>query len=530
MSLLIGVPREVFPGEKRVATVPEVVEKLIKLGFRVAVESGAGEAANFTDDTYRAAGAEVVPTAAELWAKSEIVFKVRPPSAEEVGLLREGGMLVDFIWPAQNPELMQLLAAKKATVLAIDCLPRQLSRAQKMDALTSMAGVSGYRAVIEAANAFGRFFNGQITAAGKIPPAKVFIAGAGVAGLAAIGTAANLGAIVRANDTRAEVADQVTSLGGEFVKVDYEEEGSGGGGYAKVMSEGFQNAQREMYAKQAREVDIIITTALIPGKPAPKLITADMVKSMKPGSVIVDMAAEQGGNCELTEPGTSVVKHGVTIIGYTDLASRLARQSSTLYSNNLLRLTEELCKTKDGVVDVNMDDDAIRGLTVIKDGTITWPAPPPKLPAAPPAVAKPAAIVPKAKGHGEASGPMSGTKTAVIFGVGALLFLLVGRFAPASFLGHFTVFILACFVGYMVVWNVKPALHTPLMSVTNAVSSIIAIGALVQIAPDLSKISSDLSRPDEWIRWLSVAAIALATVNMFGGFAVTQRMLQMFRK
>jgi NAD(P) transhydrogenase subunit alpha len=530
MSLLIGVPREVFPGEKRVATVPEVVEKLIKQGFRVAVESSAGEAANFTDDAYRASGAEVVPTAAELWAKSDLVFKVRPPSAEEVGLLREGGMLVDFIWPAQNPALMQQLAAKKATVLAIDCLPRQLSRAQKMDALTSMAGVSGYRAVIEAANAFGRFFNGQITAAGKIPPAKVFIAGAGVAGLAAIGTAANLGAIVRANDTRAEVADQVVSLGGEFVKVDFEEEGSGGGGYAKVMSEGFQNAQREMYAKQAREVDIIITTALIPGKPAPKLITADMVKSMKPGSVIVDMAAEQGGNCELTEPGKAVVAHGVTIIGYTDLASRLARQSSTLYSNNLLRLAEELCKTKDGVVDVNMEDDAIRGLTVIKDGAITWPAPPPKLPAAPPAAAKPAAVVPKAKGHGEASGPMSGTKTAVVFGVGALLFLLVGRFAPASFLGHFTVFILACFVGYMVVWNVKPALHTPLMSVTNAVSSIIAIGALVQIAPDLSKISADLTRPDEWIRWLSVAAIALATINMFGGFAVTQRMLQMFRK
>jgi len=399
-----------------------------------------------------------------------------------------------------------------------------------MDALTSMAGVSGYRAVIEAANAFGRFFNGQITAAGKIPPAKVFIAGAGVAGLAAIGTAANLGAIVRANDTRSEVADQVVSLGGEFVKVNYEEEGSGGGGYAKVMSEGFQQAQREMYAKQARESDIIITTALIPGKPAPKLITADMVMSMRPGSVIVDMAAEQGGNCELTEPGKAVVKHGVTIVGYTDLASRLARQSSTLYSNNLFRLTEELCKTKDGVVDVNMEDDAIRGLTVIKDGTITWPAPPPKLPAAPPAAAKPAAVVPKAKGHGEASGPMAGTKTAVIFGTAALLFLLVGRFAPPSFLGHFTVFILACFVGYMVVWNVKPALHTPLMSVTNAVSSIIAIGALVQIAPDLSKISADLTRPEEWIRWLSVGAITLATINMFGGFAVTQRMLQMFRK
>ena len=530
MSLLIGVPREIFPGEKRVATVPDVVAKLIKLGFRVAIETGAGDAANFADEAYRAAGAEVVPTAAELWAQSDIVFKVRPPTAAEVGLMREGGMLVDFIWPAQNPDLMQQLAAKKATVLAIDALPRQLSRAQKMDALTSMAGITGYRAVIEAANAFGRFFTGQVTAAGKVPPAKVFIAGAGVAGLAAVGTAANLGAIVRANDTRAEVADQVVSLGGEFVKVDYEEEGSGGGGYAKVMSEGFQQAQREMYAKQAREVDIIITTALIPGKPAPKLITADMVQSMRPGSVIVDMAAEQGGNCELTEPGKAVVRHGVTIIGYTDLASRLATQASTLYSNNLLRLTEELCKAKDGNVVVNMEDDAIRGLTVIKDGAITWPAPPPKLPPAPPP--KPAAAVapPKPKGHGEASGPMSPAKTAVLFGGGALLFLLIGLYAPPTFLGHFTVFVLACFIGYMVVWNVKPALHTPLMSVTNAVSSIIAIGALVQVAPDLTRISADLTRPNEWIRWLSVAAIALATVNMFGGFAVTQRMLQMFRK
>ena len=279
MALLIGVPKETAAGEKRVATVPDVVEKLIKLGFAVAVESGAGDAANFSDDTYRAAGAEVIPTAADLWARADIVFKVRAPSPAEVTLMREGGTLISFIWPAQNPELMQQLAARQATVLAIDCLPRQLSRAQKMDALTSMAGISGYRAVIEAANAFGRFFNGQITAAGKIPPAKVFIAGAGVAGLAAIGTAANLGAIVRANDTRAEVADQVVSLGGEFVKVDYEEEGSGGGGYAKVMSEGFQAAQRAMYAQQAKDADIIITTALIPGKPAPKLITAEMVQA-----------------------------------------------------------------------------------------------------------------------------------------------------------------------------------------------------------------------------------------------------------
>lgn len=531
MPLMIGVPREVFPGEKRVATVPDVVEKLIKLGFSVAVESGAGDEANFSDDTYRAVGAQIIEGAAKLWATSDIVFKVRPPSPEEVGLMREGGTLISFIWPAQNPELMNQLAAKKATVLAIDSLPRTLSRAQKMDALTSQAGVAGYRAVIEAANAFGRFFNGQVTAAGKIPPAKVFIAGAGVAGLAAIGTAAGLGAIVRANDTRAEVADQVVSLGGEFVKVDYEEEGSGGGGYAKVMSEGFQQAQREMYAKQAREVDVIITTALIPGKPAPKLITADMVKSMKAGSVIVDMAAEQGGNCELTEPGKAVVKHGVTIIGYTDLVSRLSRQSSTLYSTNLLRLTEELCKTKDGIINVNMEDDAIRGLTVIKNGEVTWPPPAPKLPAAPakaPAAAKPAAApATKGHGHGPSGEQMSGTKMAVMFGIAAALFWAIGAYAPAAFLGHFTVFVLACFVGYMVVWNVTPSLHTPLMSVTNAISSIIAIGALVQIAPPLT---AGVERPGDWIRWLAVVGIVLTTINMFGGFAVTRRMLAMFRK
>ncbi|HYD94021.1 MAG TPA: Re/Si-specific NAD(P)(+) transhydrogenase subunit alpha [Noviherbaspirillum sp.] len=531
MPLTIGVPREIFPGEKRVATVPDVVEKLIKLGFSVNVESGAGDAANFGDDTYRAAGAQVVAGAAQLWASSDIVFKVRGPTQEEVAMMRAGTTLISFIWPAQNPELMQQLAARKVTVLAMDALPRQLSRAQKMDALTSTASISGYRAVIEAANAFGRFFNGQVTAAGKIPPAKVFIAGAGVAGLAAIGTAANLGAIVRANDTRAEVADQVVSLGGEFVKVDYEEEGSGGGGYAKVMSEGFQKAQREMYAKQAREVDIIITTALIPGKPAPKLITADMVQSMKPGSVIVDMAAEQGGNCELTEPGKAVVKHGVTIIGYTDLPSRLAKQSSTLYATNLLRLTEELCKTKDGVIDVNMEDDAIRGLTVVKEGNITWPAPPPKLPAAPAASAvkaKPAAA-PAAKGHGHGPGGQqaSGSKMAILFGVVALLFWFIGAYAPPAFLGHFTVFVLACFVGYMVVWNVTPSLHTPLMSVTNAISSIIAIGALVQIAPPLN---AGIERPGDWIRWLAVIGIVLTTINMFGGFAVTRRMLAMFRK
>jgi H+-translocating NAD(P) transhydrogenase subunit alpha len=522
----IGVPKEIFPGEKRVATVPDVVTKLTKLGFSVVVEQGAGDLADLSDQAYTEAGASIAPSAAALWSGSDIVFKVRAPTAEEVALMHEGQTLIGFLWPAQNPDLMQQLAAKKVTALSIDALPRTLSRAQKMDALTSMAGVSGYRAVVEAAGAFGRFFNGQITAAGKVPPAKVFIAGAGVAGLAAIGAAASLGAIVRANDTRAEVADQVVSLGGEFVKVNYEEEGSGGGGYAKVMSEGFQAAQREMYAQQTKECDIIITTALIPGKPAPKLITAEMVRNMKPGSVIVDMAAEQGGNCELTEPGKAVVKHGVTIVGYTDLASRMARQSSTLYGTNLFRLTEELCKTKDGVINVNMEDDAIRGLTVIKEGAITWPAPALVVAAkpAPKPAAAPAAK--KGHGHGEPSGPMPAGQLAIVAGVAAVLFVLVGAYAPAAFLSHFTVFVLACFVGYMVVWNVKPALHTPLMSVTNAISSIIAIGALVQISP----MANAAERPNTLIIVLASLALVLTAINMFGGFAVTQRMLAMFRK
>ena len=526
MPQVIGVPKETAAGEKRVATVPEVVEKLIKLGFRVAVESGAGDAANFSDDVYRAAGAEIVAGAAQLWSASDIVFKVRGPSAEEIGLLREGGTLVSFIWPAQNPELLKQLAAKKATVLAMDSVPR-ISRAQKLDALSSMANIAGYRAVIEAAHQFGRFFTGQITAAGKVPPAKVFVIGAGVAGLAAIGTASGLGAIVRANDTRPEVGDQVKSLGGEFITVDYQEEGSGVGGYAKLMSEGFLQAQAAVFAKQAKEVDIIITTALIPGKPAPKLITADMVKSMKPGSVIVDMAAEQGGNCELTVPHEVTVKYGVTIIGYSDLPSRLSKQSSTLYATNLFRLAEELCKTKDGIINVNMDDEVLRGTTVVKEGAITWPPPAPKLSAVPPA-AKPAGVPAKAQGgHGKSSAPASGLSTAVTFGVAALAFWFVGAYAPQEFIGHFTVFVLACFVGYMVVWNVTPALHTPLMSVTNAISSIIAIGALVQVAPP---IAGGGDRPEAWILGLAVVGIGLTAINMFGGFAVTQRMLAMFRK
>ncbi len=534
MPQVIGVPKVMFPGERRVATVPDVVPKLAKLGFSVIVQSGAGEAASIGDDAYAAAGAKVVPDAAGVWSGADIVFKVRAPGPEEVQALREGQILVSFIWPAQNPDLLQRLAAKKVTVLAMDSVPR-MSRAQKLDALSSMANIAGYRAVIEAAHHFGRFFTGQITAAGKVPPAKVFVIGAGVAGLAAIGAASGLGAIVRANDTRPEVADQIQSLGGEFVPVDYKEEGTGVGGYAKVMSEGFQKAQRETFAKQAKEVDIIITTALIPGKPAPKLITAEMVQSMKPGSVIVDMAAEQGGNCELTEPGKVVTKHGVIIIGYSDLPSRLPTQSSTLYATNLFRLSEDLCKAKDGVYNVNMEDEVIRGTTVIKEGAVTWPPPAPKLSAAPPAKAAakaPVAAAAEKKGHGHGAGaPMAAGTLAIMFAVAAVLFFLVGSYAPPAFLGHFTVFVLACFVGYQVVWNVTPALHTPLMSVTNAISSIIIIGALVQIAPPLvAAVAGQSARPDEIIRWVAVAGIALTAINMFGGFAVTQRMLSMFQK
>ncbi|MGZ8216619.1 Re/Si-specific NAD(P)(+) transhydrogenase subunit alpha [Methylomagnum sp.] len=511
----IGVPKEIHAGEKRVATVPEVAEKLIKLGFSVTVESGAGVGANFSDECYREAGCDIAESADALWAESDIVLKVRGPQPSEVEKLKAGASLVSFLWPAQNPALLESLAAKQATVLAMDSVPR-ISRAQKLDALSSMANIAGYRAVVEAAHQFGRFFTGQVTAAGKVPPAKVFIIGVGVAGLAAIGAANGLGAIVRASDTRPEVKDQVKSMGAEFVEVDYQEEGSTAGGYAKVMSEGYQKAQREMYARQAMDVDIIITTALIPGKPAPRLITAGMVESMKPGSVIVDLAAEQGGNCELTVPGEIVVRHGVSIIGYTDLPSRLARQSSTLYATNLLRLLEELCKAKDGNAVVNMDDEMIRGATVVKDGSITWPPPPIAVSAAPKVGATAAPPVVK-----EPKKPLlpAWASTTLNIALAGLVFWWVGANAPAAFLAHFTVFVLACFVGYMVIWNVTPALHTPLMSVTNAISSIIAIGALIQV-----------SSPGAFILILAGLAIVLTSINMAGGFWVTQRMLSMFRK
>jgi NAD(P) transhydrogenase, alpha subunit len=398
----IGVPKEVHEGERRVATTPQVAQQLQKLGFSVSIEAGAGAEANYTDDAYREVGAEIIDDARLLWAESDIILKVRPPErhpfcGDEVDLMREGGNLISFIWPAQHSELLEKFTAKKATVLAMDCIPR-ISRAQKMDALSSMANCAGYRAVIEAAEHFGSFFTGQVTAAGKIPPAKILIIGAGVAGLAAIGTAVSMGAIVRAFDVRPEVRDQVESLGAEFLQVEMEgESGSSVGGYAKEMSEEFIRKEMEIFANQAREVDIIITTALIPGKPAPKLITEEMVQSMKEGSVIVDLAAEQGGNCALTESGTVVRKSGVTIIGYTDLPSRMPTTSSQLYATNLRHLLTELCPEKDGIIHVNMDDVVIRGATVVKEGKITWPPPPipvskeERKPAAPPPEAAPPA-------------------------------------------------------------------------------------------------------------------------------------------
>lgn len=512
----IGVPKEIYPGERRVATTPEVVKQLAKLGYDVAIESGAGSAANFSDDDYREAGCEVVSSTADLWQGADIVMKVRAPDEQETEFLRSGQVLISFLWPAQNPEHLKTLTDKGVTAMAMDGIPR-ISRAQKMDALSSMANIAGYRAVVEAAQNFGRFFTGQITAAGKVPPAKVLVIGAGVAGLAAIGAAKSMGAIVRSFDTRPEVKEQVESMDAEFLMLDFEddEDGSGEGGYAKVMSEAFIEAEMALFAEQAKDVDIIITTALIPGKPAPKLITADMVASMKDGSVVVDLAAEQGGNCELTEPDELVVKEGVTIVGYTDLPSRMAAQSSQLYGTNLRHLLTDMTPEKDGEAVVDMEDEVVRGATVCIGGETTWPPPAPKLSAAPKqAEPEPAPVpVPVAEEKKSAAGPVI---TAL---VGGLALLGLGAVAPPSFMAHFTVFVLACFVGYMVIWNVTPALHTPLMSVTNAISSIIVIGALLQVSSDVPV-----------IKWIAVATLLITSVNIAGGFAVTRRMLDMFRK
>lgn len=509
----IGVPKETHEGERRVATTPDVAVLIQKLGFEVAVESGAGAAAKFTDDAYLDAGAELVDDASSLYDQSDIILKVRAPEISECELLQEGQTLISFIQPGQNEELMNVLAARRISVLAMDSIPR-ISRAQKMDALSSMANIAGYRAVVEAAQHFGRFFTGQITAAGKIPPAKVLVIGAGVAGLSAIGAAKSMGAIVRAFDTRPEVKEQVESMDGEFLMLDFaDEDGTGVGGYAKVMSAEFIEAEMKLFAEQAREVDIIITTALIPGKPAPELVTEEMVTSMKEGSVIVDLAAEMGGNCKLTEADKVLIKHGVTIIGYTDLPSRLATQSSQLYATNLRHLLTDLTPEKDGQININMDDEIIRGATVIKDGEITWPPPAPQISAAP---AQPTAVPVVEKAEQKKRRPW-GPLLALV--AGAIAMLGIGSVAPPAFMSHFTVFVLACFVGYMVIWNVTPSLHTPLMSVTNAISSIIIIGALLEISSD-----------NGLIVLLAAVSVLITSVNIFGGFAVTQRMLSMFRK
>lgn len=516
----IGVPKEIHAGEQRVATTPETATLLAKLGFEVAVEAGAGLAASFEDEAYQDAGVTILDDTATLWSSSDIILKVRAPEKsadtgqDEYDLLHSGQTLICFFWPAQNAESLDRLASLGVTTLAVDSIPR-ISRAQKMDALSSMANIAGYRAVVEAAQHFGRFFTGQITAAGKIPPAKVLVIGAGVAGLSAIGAARSMGAIVRAFDTRPEVKEQVESMDGEFLELDFEEEGSGQGGYAKVMSEEFIKAEMALFAEQAAEVDIIITTALIPGKPAPELITAEMVESMKTGGVIVDLAAEQGGNCALTEPHKVVKRHGVTLIGYSDLPSRLAAQSSQLYGTNLRHLLTDMCPEKDGELVVDMEDEVVRGATVVNGGEVTWPPPAPKLSAAPPKAPEPtpAVVAPKAEEKPSWLGPL------ITFGIGGLALLGLGTVAPPSFMAHFTVFVLACFVGYMVIWNVTPALHTPLMSVTNAISSIIIIGALLQI-----------SSTENWIVWVAGLTLLLTSINIAGGFAVTRRMLQMFQK
>ncbi len=507
----IGIPKESLAGETRVACTPATVTQLQKLGFAVVVERGAGAGASLADEAYAAAGASLAD-AAEVW-QCPLIYKVNAPSDAEVSRLSAGQTLVSFLWPAQNPDLVQKLADKKVNVLAMDMVPR-ISRAQALDALSSMANISGYRAVIEAANAFGRFFTGQITAAGKVPPAQVLIIGAGVAGLAAIGTANSLGAIVKAFDTRLEVAEQIESMGSKFLKLDFPQESGGSGdGYAKVMSDEFIAAEMKLFAEQAKEVDIIITTAAIPGKPAPKLITKEMVASMKPGSVIVDLAAATGGNCEVTKPGELfITDNGVKVIGFTDMANRLAGQSSQLYATNLVNLAKLLSPNKDGEITLDFDDVIIRNMTVSKDGSITFPPPPIQVSAAPQQAKAAAPVQEEAK-------PTPFWKKLAPAVIGAVLILWVGAVAPAAFLNHFIVFVLACVIGYYVVWNVSHSLHTPLMSVTNAISGIIVVGALLQIGQGNGFVST-----------LAFIAVLIASINIFGGFYVTRRMLNMFRK
>jgi H+-translocating NAD(P) transhydrogenase subunit alpha len=554
----IGIPKEIYPGECRVAVTPDTAKRLQKLGFEVWVEANAGNAANFPDEAYVQANCTVVPDASTIWAESDIVLKVRPPAlhsetsgSSEVASVRENSTVISFLYPAQNRELLEALAARKATVLAMDAIPR-ISRAQKMDALSSMANIAGYRAVIEAASNFDRFFPGQITAAGKVPPTKVMVIGAGVAGLAAIGAAKNLGAIVRAFDTRPAVKEQVESIGAEFLELEFEEDGTGQGGYAKVMSEAFIKAEMALFAEQAKDVDIIITTALIPGIKAPVLITQAMVDSMKPGSVVVDLAAEQGGNCEVTKPGEVYRYNGVTIIGLTDLPSRMAQQASQLYGTNLCHLLDELGGNDQYTLD--FENEVVRGATVVREGEITWspnkpPAPPKSVESAQVATQSvpvpvpvsvpvkgtpilaaplPAEIVSRiAKTVAEPTSQTFGKTTSsssrqdfIWLALTGLVLLAIGIGAPPSFLSHLTVFVLAIFVGWQVIWNVSPALHTPLMSVTNAISGIIIIGGILQLSGSVFSPTAILG----------AIAILIGTINIAGGFLVTQRMLKMFQR
>ena len=503
---------------------PDSALQLQKLGYECVVESGAGVAAGFADALYREAGVEVVKTAAALWKAADIITKVRPPNATEAKRLTDGKLLISFFYPAQNTEQMELLAGKGASVIAMDMVPR-ISRAQKMDALSSMANIAGYRAVIEAGNNFGRFFTGQITAAGKVPPAKVLVVGAGVAGLAAIGTATSLGAITYAFDVRPEVAEQIESMGAEFVYLDFEEaqqDGAATGGYAAPSSPEFREKQLAKFRELAPDVDIVITTALIPGRDAPKLWLADMVGAMKPGSVVVDLAAERGGNCDLTVPDEKIVsENGVTVVGYSDFPSRMAAQSSTLYATNIRHMMTDLTPEKNGQVHHNMEDDVIRGATVAHEGAVTFPPPPPKVQAI---AAKPKETVPEKtpeeRRAEEAATFQQQTKNQVtLLAVGGALMLLVGAYAPASFMQHFIVFVLSVFVGFQVIWNVSHSLHTPLMAVTNAISSIIILGAVLQIGS-----GSFL------VILLAAISVFFAGINIFGGFLVTRRMLAMFQK
>jgi H+-translocating NAD(P) transhydrogenase subunit alpha len=520
----IGAPKEVVAGEARVALTPESAAPLQKLGFDCLVETGAGMAAGFSDAAYAAAGVRVVETAEALWREADVVVKVRGPEEDEARRLREGQTLISFFWPAQNPELLELCRSRGARVLAMDMVPR-ISRAQKMDALSSMANIAGYRAVIEAGNHFGRFFTGQITAAGKVPPARVLVVGAGVAGLAAIGTATSLGAITYAFDVRPEVAEQIESMGAEFVFLEFEEaqDGAATGGYAAPSSPEFREKQLARFREMAPDMDIVITTALIPGRDAPKLWLEDMVRAMKRGSVVVDLAAEKGGNCELTVAGEKVVSdNGVTIIGYTDFPSRMAAQSSTLYANNIRHMLSDLTPGRDGQIVHDMEDDVIRGATVTFDGEITYPPPPPRVAAIAAAAPreKPKELTPEEKRALEREAFRKQTRGQVtLLAAGGALMLLLGQVAPPSFMAHFMVFALACFVGYQVIWSVSHSLHTPLMAVTNAISSIIVLGAILQIGSG-----------NQIVVALAAVSVLMATINIVGGFMVTRRMLAMFQK